>query len=212
MNLKAIRLTCESIKQDDTTPIWFPSHSVGRCNLESGNSYPDDYFKKFEAYKETKMGKRINDFRIGFVGIHHTGKLIDIGIGCGHFMDSRPNTYGYDVSDYGIKILKEKDRYIDPYKDDVEAITCWDSFEHIPDCWKLVERVKKYVFMTVPLVFSAEHMLKSKHFKPKEHCWYFTFDGIVKCFKELGFEKVGESKAEVEFGREEVQSFAFKRS
>jgi hypothetical protein len=36
------------------------------------------------------------------VARHHQGKVLDVGIGSGQFVETRPETWGYDVNPEGI--------------------------------------------------------------------------------------------------------------
>ena len=70
--------------------------------------------------------------------------------------------------------------------------------EHIPDFQPLLANVREWVFVSLPIFRDAEHVLRSKHFRPEEHCWYFTRDGLVYAMKMCGFALVSESKVETE--------------
>ena len=39
--------------------------------------------------------------------------------------------------------------------------------------------VERLVFLCLPLFTGPEHVLRSKHFRPEEHCWYWTRDGLL---------------------------------
>jgi hypothetical protein len=54
-------------------------------------------------------------------------------------------------------------------------------------------------------------VLRSKHFRPQEHIWYFTREGLVNAMKACGFSLVAESDFETELGREDIGTFAFRR-
>jgi len=195
------------------TLLWFPGLDIGWYPCHDVE-YPDEYFEKFEYYKTTQMGKHINDFRVSFVNSIYSGDVVDVGIGAGYFIEQRGEqvrTYGYDVSEYGKRWLTKRDLEIDPYNEDVYAITCWDSLEHIRDCWTLVQCAQRFVFTSIPIVRSAEDAMKSKHFKPHEHYWYMTHEGLIRCFNLLGFELIDSSVCEMEYGREEIGTYAFER-
>jgi len=193
--------------------VWHDGLHVGWYPVTDEEPYGDDYFKKFEEYRETDMGKMINTLRVEFVDSFYGGNLVDIGIGCGYFIDQRgyENTKGYDISRYGVEWLNKNQLFHDPYAEHVDAITCWDSLEHIRDCWRLIECVRQWVFVSIPLFKDSVHARESKHFKPHEHWWYFTNGGLVKCFRWMGFVLVGASNFEVDCGREDIRTFAFKR-
>jgi hypothetical protein len=156
--------------------------------------------------------------RVDFVAQHYQGSLIDVGIGSGAFVDlrrhSRPMrpTFGYDVNPAGIEWLQQRRLFADPYAAPFEAATMWDVLEHMPDYPRLLANVREWLFLSLPIFRDARHVLGSKHFKPAEHCWYFTRDGLVFAMQQCGFALLSESTIETELGREDIGSFAFKRA
>jgi hypothetical protein len=75
----------------------------------------------------------------------------------------------------------------------------------------LLANVREWVFVSLPIFRDAEHALRSKHFKPDEHCWYFTRNGLVFAMQTCGFALVSESNVETDLGREDIGTFAFRR-
>jgi methyltransferase family protein len=153
--------------------------------------------------------------RVNFVEQHYRGTLVDVGIGSGAFVElrrSRRTTYGYDVNPAGIRWLKKRMLFIDPYLVAVDAVTLWDVLEHISDFRPLLANVRDWLFLSLPIFSDAEHALRSKHFRPDEHCWYFTRDGLVVAMKMCGFALVTESAVETDLGREDIGTFAFRRA
>ena len=62
-------------------------------------------------------------------------------------------------------------------------------------------------------VETEDHVFKSKHFKPGEHCWYFTRDGLKLFMGRWGYERVEFNTSEIiHGGREGIESFVFKKS
>ncbi|WP_051389632.1 bifunctional 2-polyprenyl-6-hydroxyphenol methylase/3-demethylubiquinol 3-O-methyltransferase UbiG [Bradyrhizobium sp. Ec3.3] len=179
--------------------------------------YDAKYFERYEAMADTAMGRALNWARCDLVRRYTKGAVVDIGIGAGTFIRRRMGfsllpTYGYDVNPAGIAWLKKYGVYLNPYEcESVDAITCWDVLEHIPDFETLVNRVKHFVFVSIPIFRDASHALTSKHFRPDEHCWYFTSYGLKAVFDTLGFDCVEENDKESRLGREDVMSFVFKR-
>jgi hypothetical protein len=92
-----------------------------------------------------------------------------------------------------------------------DAVSLWDVLEHIPDFQPLLANVREWLFLSLPIFRDAAHVLASKHFKPDEHCWYFTRDGLVVAMNLCGFALVSESIVETELGREDIGTFAFRR-
>lgn len=159
------------------------------------------------------MGKSLTDARISFVSQYTDMGIIDIGIGGGAFVNEM-DCFGYDVNEKAIEWLLDRFSFIDPYDagdKSINAITCWDSLEHIPEPERLIEKVKNYVFVSIPIFNSGFHVLKSKHFKPGEHLWYFTNNGLIDWFDRLGFDCIDSNKMESDLGREGIYTYAFRR-
>jgi hypothetical protein len=76
----------------------------------------------------------------------------------------------------------------------------------------LLANCREWLFLSLPIFRDAEHVLRSKHFKPAEHCWHFTRDGLLFAMKSCGFTMVSESNVETELGREDIGTFAFRRA
>jgi len=153
--------------------------------------------------------------RFNFVEQHYRGTLIDVGIGSGAFVELRQNrrrpTYGYDVNPAGIEWLEQRMLMVDPHLVAFDAATLWDVLEHIPDFQSLISNVREWLFLSLPIFRDAEHVLRSKHFRPDEHCWYFTREGLVIAMGMCGFALVSESSIETDLGREDIGMFAFRR-
>lgn len=197
---------------------WWPEIGIGHYPVEAGiEPYDQHYFDQFAANAGTSLGQALMAARVEFVAQHYQGSLIDIGIGSGAFVDlrrrSRPMhpTFGYDVNPAGIAWLKRRRLLADPYAAPFEAATLWDVLEHIHEFERLLAGVREWLFLSLPVFTDAAHVLRSKHFKPLEHCWYFTRDGLVWAMKNSGFELVSESAIETELGREDIGTFAFRR-
>lgn len=189
--------------------IWCPEKGMGFHPREP-MSYEGSYFEHYRELDKTDMGKLLTGARCEFVRKHFSGTVLDIGIGGGRFVEESDGC-GFDVSQEAVKWLKETGRFFDPYVGTPNAITCWDSLEHIPEPEKLINRVESFVFVSIPIFNSPLLVSKSKHFKPGEHLWYFTDWGLVKWFKELGFKLIDHNQRETLLGREGIMSFAFER-
>jgi len=193
---------------------WWPEIGIGHYPVEVGTEpYDQEYFDRFDRDAHTPIGRALMMARVDFVDQHYPHAVVDVGIGCGAFIEYRAkrSTYGYDVNPAGIRWLQERRLYFDPYASHVPAITLWDVLEHIPDYRPLLANVKKWVFVSLPIFRNAEHVLRSKHFRREEHCWHFTQPGLVYAMKQCGFELVSESNVETELGREDIGTFAFRR-
>lgn len=194
---------------------WWPELGLGYYPVRAGiTPYDQDYFDRFDRDAHTALGRALMLARVNFVEQHYRGTLVDVGIGSGAFVElrrTRRTTYGYDVNPAGIRWLNKRFLFIDPYLVAVDAVTLWDVLEHILDFRPLLANVRDWLFVSLPIFRNAEHALQSKHFRPDEHCWYFTRDGLVTAMSMCGFVFVSESMIETELGREDIGTFAFRR-
>lgn len=192
--------------------VWNKEAGIGFYPV-SKSEYGAEYWKKYQEYRNSPIALNLIKERIGLVQRHHGNEsLIDIGIGSGHFLERRGGqTYGYDVNPMGIQWLLDRGVWWDPYFKDPAAISCWDSLEHIERPCDLLSRVSKFVFVSIPIFRNRDHVLTSKHFKPKEHFWYFTEAGFEGWMRRLGFEILEKNTFESELGREDIKTFAFMR-
>ena len=196
---------------------WWLQHGIGYYPVEAGHApYDQDYFDSFDRNAQTELGRALMQARFNFVERHYRGTLIDVGIGSGAFVELRNqrgrSTYGYDVNPAGLAWLEQRMLLVDPHLVSFDAVTLWDVLEHIPDFQALLANVREWVFLSLPIFRDAEHALRSKHFKPEEHFWYFTRDGLVFAMQTCGFALVSESKIETDLGREDIGTFAFRRA
>lgn len=198
----------------DEKLVWNEERKFGYYPVQ-GNPYNEDYFEKYVGYSETPMGVRLTQARMDlverFIG---NGPVVDIGIGCGQFITARRfpfMTRGYDVNPAAIRWLLDRGLWADPYFQDPENATCFDSLEHMSRPDQFIERVKGHLFVSIPIFRDREHVLSSKHFRTDEHYYYFTSDGLILYFHRLGFDLLEENRMEVALGREGIGTFVFKR-
>lgn len=174
-------------------------------------AYSGDYFAHYQKLDATQMGSLLTRARLELVGKYCApNATVDIGIGGGRFV-TESGGYGYDISREAERWLQSIDRYVDPYVAPVDAVTCWDSLEHIPEPEKLLANVRDWLFVSLPLCDTAEQWVESKHFKPGEHLFYWSLQGFVAWSASQGLECIEINHAETELGREGITSFAFKR-
>jgi len=181
---------------------WYPV-SVGI------KPYDRAYFERYQRQADSVIGRALMQSRVEFVARHYDGFLCDVGIGSGAFIELRGNACGYDVCPSGIEWLRIRNLLIDPYRVPLPAISLWDVLEHIPEFWRLLRNVERWLFVSLPIFTDADHALRSKHFRPDEHCWYFSRDGLVQMMRCLDFQLVEENDSETRLGREDIGSFAF---
>lgn len=191
--------------------VWLPELGMGRYPVPESRPYDADYFRRYQAMAETPMGRQLTAARIQLVARHYTGPLLDVGIGGGQFVETRPNTCGYDVNPSGMDWLVQRGLWADLYSECHPALSFWDSLEHIDRPDISVAKAEQFVFVSVPIFESGDHVLRSKHFRPDEHIFYWTHEGFVKWFAEQGFEMLEWNTLESELGRDGISSYAFKR-
>ncbi|MNZ98330.1 hypothetical protein D3C78_1176100 [compost metagenome] len=172
--------------------------------------YSGPYFEKYQQLDATDMGAALTRARVEFVRRHTDLPVVDIGIGGGRFV-LESGGLGYDVNAEAVAWLREIDRHFDIYTLHGEAITCWDSLEHIQSPERLLEQVGEWVFVSMPIYRDQAHCLASKHFKPGEHLHYFTHDGLLMWFEQQGFACVEYNDIESQLGRDGITSYAFRR-
>ncbi|MHB9328012.1 class I SAM-dependent methyltransferase [Phytobacter ursingii] len=189
---------------------FFPELGFGYFPVPKNRPYDADYFGKYLKMADTEMGRQLTKSRVELVRKHHKGDVVDVGIGCGQFVTSC-DCMGYDVNPAGIEWLKNKGKWGDLYKEEWDALTMWDSLEHMYEPDKAIAKAKKWVFISIPIFNGAEDILTSKHFRKNEHIFYFTHQGLINWFAIQGFICIEWSKFESELGREGITTYAFKR-
>jgi hypothetical protein len=175
--------------------------------------YSGEYFANYQKLDDTPMGAALTRARVELVGKYVApNTTLDIGIGGGRYVCASGGQ-GYDVSSEARKWLMDAGRWTDPYgcRRMISAVTCWDSLEHIPEPEKLLEKVREWLFVSMPIYDDLDSVYQSKHFKPGEHLHYWTLSGFVTWCEAQGFELQELNHAESELGREGITSFAFKR-
>lgn len=175
--------------------------------------YNEAYFEKYKGYAATTMGRDITAARVAFVERHAPGiKLVDVGIGCGDFVETRGGeTYGFDVNPAGIEWLVEREKFVDPRWSPFPAASYWDALEHIHEPRQILDQVEGWVFVSVPIFQDQGHVLRSRHFRPDEHVWYWTREGFERWMMAAGFRLRGHSDFETRMGRDGIETFAFER-
>lgn len=195
--------------------IWFPAQGMGYLPPLDPIEYGDEYFERYERLKGDPLNEALMAHRVDLVQRYAPdGVLVDVGIGAGTFLEAlhavgRP-AYGFDVNPRGVAWLEERGLYRDPYDTDVDVMTLWDVLEHVPHPDDLLAGVG-LVLCSLPIFEGPDHALASKHFKPGEHCWYWTRNGLIRWMALRGFWCVHHDAQESVIGREDIESFVFRR-
>jgi hypothetical protein len=193
------------------TLVWLPERGIGFYPVEGAN-YDDLYFGKYLAYSYSELGKQLKYARLSLIGKYPCGEIVDIGIGCGDFLTAI-KIRGYDIEgSYSKKWLIENGLYHNAENEPVDTMTFWDSLEHIRDPRHILKNIKKYAFISVPIFRDLTHVLRSKHYRPNEHYWYWTAEGLRIFMATEGFDEIEHNTMESDLGREDIHTFVFKKT
>lgn len=210
----------DALAELDVVPsglVWIPSLGMGRLRTHD-DPYDGAYFENYQRLARSTMGARINEARVALVRrFVKDGELVaDVGIGCGSFVEAARGAglhcYGYDVNMAGIRWLRDRHLWHDPYAEPVDALTLWDVLEHVREPAPLLASAGKWVICSLPIVPElGPPSALWRHFKPREHCWYWTRSGFVGWMSGHGFRLVEKNRVESDLGRLDIESFAFRR-
>lgn len=196
----------------------FSKDIIFQINLDNIVPYEYDYFQKYVNYKNTDISKKLNKFRCDLAKKYSgKGKILDVGIGSGEFIQKiKNNICGFDVNPYGINWLKENNKYLNPYYDDLSGIkvfTLWDTIEHMVNPCHFLNKIKKnqIVILTLPITEDLKQVHLSKHFRLNEHLYYWTSDSFIWYMQANGFKFLEMSDQENKCGRQGVKTFVFKK-
>lgn len=191
--------------------VFLPELGIGRYPVPAARPYDESYFAKYQQLADTETGRALTLARIQLVERHYTGLVLDVGIGAGQFVDSRPETLGFDVNPAGVDWLNARGAYADLYANKWRALTMWDVLEHIDEPELAIQQATEFVFVSIPIFTDAGDILRSHHFRKDEHIFYFTDEGLRRWFTEQGFECVEQNTIECQLGRKGVASYVFSR-
>jgi 2-polyprenyl-3-methyl-5-hydroxy-6-metoxy-1,4-benzoquinol methylase len=198
-------------KQDADLMICAARGIAYQANMAVGRvPYGTDYFAKVKAYEDTEVARAVNAGRCAFL------LLLDIGTGSGAFMREAKGwgfeAKGYDVIPEVVEMLQAAESY----SEDIGAadiVTMWDTLEHLEAPEAVLKRVRRgaWLFVSIPVFEDLSKIRKSKHYRPGEHLYYWTHEGLVNWLALYGFRFVALSAHEIEAGREAIGAFAFVR-
>lgn len=208
----------------DNNLVFCPIHQLAyQKDMTKSVEYDKDYFEKYINYEGTDIAKGINHARTD-VTEKYCKTLVDIGIGSGEFIkSSKLKVYGYDINQYGISWLKERELYVDPHDkipNDVDGFTFWDTLEHMvrPSDFLDLIPVGCFAFVSIPLFekFHSESevlgaLKNNKHYRPNEHYYYFNRKSFCMFMTDCGFELIEDNEKEIDAGREGIYTFIFKK-
>jgi hypothetical protein len=184
-------------------------------DMSSRVSYDADYFDKCAGYEGQEIARKINAGRVALVNKHAGAdcEVIDIGVGSGEFIRSRPNTFGYDINPKAAAWLKSEGRWRQDFTE-FSAFTFWDVLEHVDAPQVYFKRIRDggFVFVCLPIFSDLNRIRESRHYRPGEHFYYWTERGLIDWMAQYRFEMIDRQDYETTAGRDSIVSFAFKRS
>lgn len=195
--------------------VWWPHKGYGR-ELPDDKTvvrYDDAYLDICAAREATEVGKLLIKDRLRLLLNHakQSDLTVDVGVGAGGFIEASMSIgnliYGWDVNPAVPKSIS----LINPNTRAVDNVTCWDSLEHMLSPEAMLKNVRRKVLMSIPIFDSAEHVVRSKHYKPGEHIWYFTEAGLLRWMREQGFGLIERNRDEERYGREGIGTYVFAR-
>jgi 2-polyprenyl-3-methyl-5-hydroxy-6-metoxy-1,4-benzoquinol methylase len=214
------RLICRYDSEQDSDLMLCERHGVAyQADMRAGRVlYGSEYLAKVQAYEGTPIAKAVNVGRCAMLQrqLAEGASLLDVGAGTGEFVRQAKasgfEAKGYEVIPEAAKALTDARLYADdPFQFD--AVTLWDTIEHLEDPQLRLQQVKKgaLLFASVPIFEDLRSIRASKHYRPGEHLYYWTRNGFVDWMALHGFRFLEGSDHEIAAGREAIGAFAFKR-
>jgi len=189
--------------------LWNDQLGIGYLR-SNGYDYGADYWEHYINIRQDEIGRALTEHRFWLLSTYVDPTLnCDVGIGSGQFVE-RANCKGFDINPSAIAWLKNYGSYGDPYVEKFNSLTLWDVLEHLDDPTELLASTN-ILLTSLPIFDGLGYCLKSKHFKPDEHIWYFTHDGVQRYLNSFGFEMVYFDDGETLIGRESIRSYCFRR-
>ena len=203
----------DSVKDDDLR-LCLHRGVAYQADMSKKIKYDENYFESLERYKKyPERAKAILEIRNDIV-YRHSGsdEVLDIGIGDGSFVQSRKNTFGYDINPNAEKWLKSRKLWSNDFRS-FDAFTFWDTLEHIEEPEQYLKRVPKHgdVFVSIPIFENLKDIRQSRHYRPGEHLYYFTHQGFVDWMSAYGFRLREWHDLETQAGRNSINTYAFKK-
>lgn len=176
--------------------------------------YGADYFDKCLGYEDQDIARKINAGRITLVNRHvGLNAVLDVGIGSGEFIKKRGGkTFGVDVNPVAIDWLIRQGLWAERL-DEFAGYTFWDVLEHVetPETYLRHINLHAFLFTSVPIFADLNAIRSSRHYRPGEHLYYWTEAGFIRWLGMHGFLLLERQTFEMDAGRENIFSFAFKR-
>jgi hypothetical protein len=212
-------IACFDWAYDHDLRLCLPQGVAYQADMTSGRvEYGAEYLAKVQAYEGSRIAARVNAGRVAMLSRHLSpgASVLDWGAGSGEFL-REARAAGFRVA--GFDVIPETRTALESagaYSDDpgaFDALTLWDTLEHLAEPLQLLERVgpRAMVFVSVPIFTDLREIRQSRHYRPGEHLYYFTEFGLSYWMAMAGFDLVETSAHEVQAGRDSIGAYAFRR-
>lgn len=209
-----------SFVEDDDLRIC-PTFGVAyQADFSAGRvEYGEDYFAKVCAYEGGEIANRVNAGRCEMLArnLPAGAQVLDYGAGSGAFMRAAWEA-GFEAQ--GFDVIPETERWlraVGRYSDDLarfDAVTLWDVLEHLERPADPLAQLRPgaFAFVSVPIFADLLRVRESRHYRPGEHLYYWTANGLTAWMAVQGFRLIESSRHEIEAGRDSIGAFCFRRA
>lgn len=181
-------------------------------------TYDDAYMQKVASY-DSEIEKQVIAGRLALLSRHlkPNATVLDYGCGTGEFvfqsLIAGYRAKGFDVMSASEKKMRAALAYSDKPQE-FDAVTMWDTIEHMEDPATCLDRISRdaFLFVSLPIMQDDLKLIRqSKHYRPGEHLYYWTAGGFVQWMAFHEFRLLGLSDHEVKAGRDEIGALVFKK-
>lgn len=207
--------------------IWLEPAGIGYLGGATTCIYDAGYFQHYRRICETPVAKALNQFRVALMrealdlsADAHPQTVLDVGIGDGAFLRAAAaqvpfglvELKGCDINPLGVEYLEQHGQLAQLDQEGGFDVVCfWDVLEHLEDPRVGLRAAKTVALVSIPIFESQLHALRSRHFKPGEHLWYFTRRGFLAFADQEGFDCVDILATESAIGRDGIETFVLRR-
>lgn len=207
--------------------IWLEPAGIGYLGGATACIYDAVYFQHYRRICETPVAKALNRFRVGLMrealdlaADAQPQTVLDVGIGDGAFLRAAAaqvpfglvELKGCDINPLGVEYLEQTGQLAQLDQEGGFDVVCfWDVLEHLEDPRVGLRAAKTTALVSIPIFDSQLHALRSRHFKPGEHIWYFTRRGFLAFADQEGFDCLDIRATESAIGRDGIETFVLRR-
>lgn len=183
-----------------------------QADMKVTAAYDEAYMDRCAAHPP-RMIRDINALRNSFVDkfVPKRAEIVDIGVGDGAFIRSRAHTKGLDVNPAAVRWLRTCGLNASTLRQ--HSVTMWDTLEHVPDPGLYLDAISigYFLFVSIPIFEDLDKIRESRHYRPGEHLYYFTDEGLTAWMTQYGFDVKARDDFESRLGRDTIATFAFKK-